>query len=399
MFRNLMIDGFLCGLEVLRLGNRVQHQLGLDVVRSLGLHHLAHLILGLAGIAHEVFRADALVGQAHTPVAVGILQFILDHGVGDIAIRLIHSLLHQIILKGHIRVAVTQLGQFLDDAVLILSERGIGGDIRRELIIKLRLYALGDAVELHMEHSRPARQFLSVILGRECDVQVFFLAGLHTDHLLLKPGNKGVAAKLQALVFRLAAFKGDAVHSAQVVNLHDIACRGRAAGHFLLGGGLLHIMGDAVLDLFLADVMHVLDGLEALVIAQRYIRQNKDFSGKLQFLPAADLLDIQLRPVHGMEVALGNGFLIGIREHRVQRFVIKHTFTIHALNELARGLALTEAGHIKAPSRLQISLLHRRVKICRRYGERDFYLISGKLFSAELHGNLLCCCAINLCSA
>ena len=74
-----------------------------------------------------------------------------------------------------------------------------------------------------MEYHFLSRQICTLIIFRECEVQVFFLSHVHSHNAVLKTVDEGAASQGQVKALRSPAGKGLAVLGPYVVNIGHIA--------------------------------------------------------------------------------------------------------------------------------------------------------------------------------
>ena len=207
---------------------------------------------------------------------------------------------------------------------------------------------------LDLENHGLAGQVRVVVLG-ESDVNVLFVAGLHTDDLLLKAGDKAVGTQLQAVVLPLAAVKGFAVQVAVEVDNGSVTLLGLPLhGHQTgvpvaeLLQTLVHIGGrDLYLFLFRG---------QTLVLAQGDLGIHGDNGLEGKAVARGIAHQLHRRVTHHLKLLLLHGLLIGIGERNIDGLLVKDLRAIHPLNELAGGLAGTEARHIDLSAHLPIRL-------------------------------------------
>ena len=199
-----------------------------------------------------------------------------------------------------------------------------------------------------------------VVLG-EGDVQILLLTGLHADDLLLKAGNEGPGAQLQAVVLALAALEGLAVHKALEVDDSGVTLLSLTLDS-LQAGGTIDVGLQLGLDILLRDLGHVLGSGQALIGTQLHLGTDGDQSLKGQALLAHGN-DLHLGVAHLVQLLLGNGLSISLRVDLVDGIFIEHAGAVQAFHDLAGGLALAEAGHVDAGTILQVSLLDRSLKL------------------------------------
>ena len=106
---------------------------------------------------------------------------------------------------------------------------------------------------------------------------------------------------------------------------------------------------------------------------------------ELQVLTRADLVQINLGTIHGMQVVFLHGRFINVREDQFKSVIIENAFAVQRFNHPAGGLALAESGNIDPAAQFQISLLHRFIKLLCRDGERQFRFVSGNFLVGVAH--------------
>ena len=82
-------------------------------------------------------------------------------------------------------------------------------------------------MQLALEYSGLSSEVLSLIVLRECYVNIKVLADVLTSNLLLEAGDKGTGTKLQRELLTLAALKSYAVKEALKVDnsgIADLSC-------------------------------------------------------------------------------------------------------------------------------------------------------------------------------
>ena len=202
-----------------------------------------------------------------------------------------------------------------------------------------------------------------IILG-EGDVDVLLVAGLHADDLLFKAGNEAVRAQLQAVVLALAALERLAVQEALEVDDGGVALlslalhahKARVAVRELLEA-LVHVSG--------GDLHIVLGSGQALVLAQSHlgIDGHGGLEGKAVLRALAHHLHFGI--THHAELLLLHGRFVGLGERVIDGLFEKHLCAVHALDDLAGGLAGTEARNIDLLAHLLICLFDGGLELCR----------------------------------
>ena len=150
-------------------------------------------------------------------------------------------------------------------------------------------------------------------------------------------------------------------------------------------GGPADIGLQLILDVLVGDVHLGLGGGEALVGLQGDLGADGDQGGEDEALLLVDLHDVHDGVAHVLQVLLLHGLLIGGGIDVVDGLLIEHGGAVHALDDLAGGLALPEAGDGDVLAGLQICLLNRGLKRIRLYldgqlhGAVFFFLYVGDL--------------------
>ena len=207
-----------------------------------------------------------------------------------------------------------------------------------------------------MEDDRLAGQLFRVVLG-EGDVDVLLIAGLQADELLLKPGHKRVGAQLQRVALGRTAVKRLAVQKALKVDVDGISHLGGAVHVQHAGVALLDDL-DLLVDGLVRNLLLLLIGLDALVLAQHRHGIQRHVKGKLDALVVRDLDVGDAGLSDDAELALLHAGVIAVGGQLVHGVLIEHLAAVHTLDHLPRGLALAEAGDIDILFILQVGLLH-----------------------------------------
>ena len=225
-----------------------------------------------------------------------------------------------------------------------------------------------------------------MIFFGEFHLQILFFFQVHADHLLFKTGDEAAGADFQGLIFGSAAGESNAVHGAGIIQVDDIAVFDGTIGNISHGGGLFHILLDAGVDFFIGYLVHILDGLQALIFAQLHIGLYKYLDGELQILANADLFHfVHFGAIHNLDIMFLHAGFIFAGEENIKSIIIEYGFAIHAFDDLAGGLALAEAGHIHLAAHLQIGLLNSFVKFFGSDFKGDLHLIARDFFYRVTH--------------
>ena len=239
-----------------------------------------------------------------------------------------------------------------------------------------------------MEYGVFALQFFRVVFVGEPNLQVLFLSGHHTDHLLFKAGNKLMAADRQGLPAGCAAGKCDTVHGAGVIQVYRVPFLHCAVFHVDGPAGLLLVLGNPGIHHGIRQLLQVRFDLQALVVAQGHVGADKHFQVELQVLAAADFIQIDLGLAHRLQVVFVNSRTVRVREKQFKRVIKENALSIQPFDNLPGSLSLPESGHVDPLAQLQESLQQRFVKPLGRNGERQFRFVSGYLLVGVAHESL-----------
>ena len=204
-----------------------------------------------------------------------------------------------------------------------------------------------------MENNCLAGKILCIIL-REGDVDVLLFAGAHADQLFFEARNKGVGTKLESMAFGLAAIKRLSIQEAFKVDVHGVAHLGRALYRQHTRIALLDVL-DFIINRLFRNSLSGADGLKTLILAEDDFRIGRYVKGKLAglFIRHIDVGNTGL--ADNAQLALFHTEFKSLGCQIVHRILIKDFFSIHALNDLTRGLALAETGDVDILFVLQIS--------------------------------------------
>ena len=202
---------------------------------------------------------------------------------------------------------------------------------------------------------------LGVVLGEGHD-DILLVACLEADKLILEAGDERAGAERQGVALGLAAVKRLAVHKALKVQNDGVAGLGFAVDRFDAGVALLHT-GKLCVDLCLGDGDGFLGNLDALVFAEGDlgIKLGGDSQHNAAVLGGLHIGNGGL--ADGLELLLDNGSLVNVGEDLVHGVFIEHLRAVHTLDELARGLALAEAGDHDVLADLGIRLVQRGLEL------------------------------------
>ena len=231
----------------------VQSQVHLHLTLSGGAGRGAH---GLGGGAHHrqvVLHASCPgLDRRMAEVLHQLVQLNLHHGIGDVSLHVAHQLLDNSVLKlllGGLASLSSSLSPrlFLNSSSVSNSDTSLANSSSTtgawcsltSLTFTLKTTAL------------PARSGV-IVLG-EGDVQLLLVAGLHAHDLLLKAGDKGAGAQLQAVVLALAAFEGHAVVKALEVDDGGVPVLGLPV-HADQAGGAVDVGLELALNVLVGDL-------------------------------------------------------------------------------------------------------------------------------------------------
>ena len=314
-----------------------------------------------------------------------VVQLLLHHGIGHIALGGAHHAVHQRLAGGFPGLGIGGLLHLLLQIGAVLGQGVEVADLGGELVIQLGQLLAGDGVQLHMEHRVLALEVLGVILLGEGDVQIALLADGHAHHLLLEAGDEVARADHQRLMLGGAAGKRHAIHRAGVVQLSLVAVFQRAVGHVHAAGHALALLLDAGVHLVGGHLVHAAGHFHALVLTQLDVGEYKHLAGESKVLAGLHLLHVQLGTAHGLEVIVLDGAHVRIGEENFQRILIENAGAVHPLNQLARSLALAEARHADLTAHFQVGLLDGLFKIGGGRLERYLDFVAGQFFHRMFH--------------
>ena len=205
-----------------KLGNFFNCKLKLDLLNSVVPHALLELVSVHTHVLEISIKRNALLCKSVLVVLNVVLKLIVIHNLGNLAFNEINNLFKNCALEVSLNVLFLLLGKLrLDFLLKFCKSIDLIVNILCKIVIKSRKLLHLDFVENNLEYSVLARKFGGV-LGRECNVYVELVAGLVTDNLLLKAGNKLTRTESKLIVLTLAAVKSNAVNKALKVDNSDI---------------------------------------------------------------------------------------------------------------------------------------------------------------------------------
>ena len=217
-------------------------------------------------------------------------------------------------------------------------------------------------MDLALEGRGLAGQLLGVVVLGERNLDGLLVAGLRADELILEAGDERAGAEVEVVLLRLAALKRLAVDKALEVDGDGVAVLRFALDGLDAGVALGHTVQLGV-DVGLTDGHGLLRDLDALVFAEGDLRIERGGNGQGNIALFRGVHIDNRRRADGLQALLGDGLLIDLRENFVDGIFIEHRGAVHALDHLARGLALAEAGDHDVLAALGIRLVQGHFKL------------------------------------
>ena len=343
------------------------------LLRRLADEHLHFLLRNLDAVLLADFRQQqAQAHAAHGDGAIVVLLGLdlLQRGLGvfllaGFVLELLPDLAELGLDHRGRHVEIVRRGELVEQLALHLRAGQTGGLLLElaaqqalELLEAFEAQVLGEIVvdlgfarHLHrvdgdVEGGVLALEVLGRIVGREGDLDLALLAGLHADELVLEAGDQAAGAKLDRLALGGAAVEGDAIDLADEIDQHLIALGGFLAG---LGVGEgLGARGDPLHRLF---DLRVGDGDDQLLELQPVDRQRLDLrqhferDGQLRILALFIALAQRDVGLHrGAQLVVGDQLVHRFTDGGVQRVLVERR-AVHLLDEVGGHLAGAEAGH------------------------------------------------------
>ena len=206
------LNFFRCGLNFFQLGNLFKSQANLDLLLSLGLEVVANRVLIHTGILQVGIEVQTLRLQAICEVAQIIVDLVLVQSLGNFTLQLFYQLVDQLSLNLILGSLLTGFQQIFADILFISFQRIELADVFCKIIVNGRQLFLFDFMQLDLKYGLFVLESGSLIILREGYGDIELFAGGVADNLLLKARDKLAGAKIQRVVLRLAAFKGNAVY-------------------------------------------------------------------------------------------------------------------------------------------------------------------------------------------
>ena len=336
-----------------------------DVAADGLLRHRAHGIAHALDVAADhldvVFHLHALGLQLIGKLLEVLVDLLVDHAGGDVAGHVLAGQNDSLVLKVTVNSFLTLLGEVGLDALLEGGQRVVFGDVLGELVVELGLDGLLDLVDLALEGRGLAGQLLGVALG-EGDLDGLLFTGLQADELIFEAGDERAGAERQGIALGLAAVEGLAVDKAFKVQNDGVAGLGFAVNGLDAGVAVLHA-AELCVDFGLGDGNGLLGDLDALVLAEGDLGVELSGNGQHDAAVFGGLHIGNGGLADGLELLLDNGSFVDLGEDLVDSVFIEDLRAVHPLDELARGLALAEAGDHDILTDLGIGLVQSSLEL------------------------------------
>ena len=342
---DLRLELRLLELHLFALHDLFHDETGLDADLSLHFVFGGELLAGHPHITEIVLEFDALHADAAAELVDHVLDFVVDHDLGDVHFRSVDDALYHRVFVLAVGTVLRLAGEPCLDLRLVVGESVAFGDIFCELVVERGELLLLDRIDLAGEHGLLALELgRAVVLGESHD-DILFLARLHADELILETGDEGARAELEIVAFRAAAVKRHAVHRPLEVDIHGVAVlRGSVDIHKarLPLTGVLH----RLVDLLRADLVHLARHAETLVRAELDLGTHGHRKHELDAAVFGEIKGFELRPVHGIDVLFGSERL-GVRlgYYDIHGVFEKYLSAVHAFDHLHGHMTLAETGH------------------------------------------------------
>ena len=216
-------------------------------------------------------------------------------------------------------------------------------------------------MDLALEGGFLTGKLLGVVLGEGYD-DILLVACLEADELILEAGDERAGAERQGIALGLAAVEGLAVDKAFKVQNDGVAGLGFAVNGLDAGVAVLHA-AELCVDFGLGDGNGLLGDLDALVLAEGDLGVELSGNGQHDAAVFGGLHIGNGGLADSLELLLDNGSLVNVGEDLVHGVFIEHLRAVHALDKLARGLALAEAGDHDVLADLGIRLVQRGLEL------------------------------------
>ena len=150
-------------------------------------------------------------------------HLVVVHDLGNVRLDKVDKLVDELVVGFVLRLVLRLLEKLLAEILLVFVKGIKFADVLGKLVVQLGKLGHLDLVDLDLEHGGLTCQLFRVVLLREGDVHIEFLADLMTDHALLEAGDELVGTELQGVFLRLAALEGNAVAEAFIVKYNAVA--------------------------------------------------------------------------------------------------------------------------------------------------------------------------------
>ena len=224
-----------------------------------------------------------------------------------------------------------------------------------------------------LEYCRLSCELFCVIVAREYDFNINFLAGILAYELLFESRDELSRTELELIVLCASAAECLAVNCSCEVDDDSVAVLGLAVlNSFHSCLALLYSL-ELFLDFLVADLCLYLLDLKALVVLYFDLREYLNGTGKHYRLVLLDLRSFKRRLGNNLDVHLLESFVIILVEQSVDSLIPEDIVAIVILDDLSRRFALAETVYREFASVVKICLVYSILEFLCRKLDVEFY--------------------------
>ena len=301
----------------------------------IGLHIFAEILK-----VHR--KAHVVCFEVHSQFVYHLVGALGHHNFRDFKGSILYGLLDDvpfIVCLGLIFFRFLQTGQGL---FAEFGNRLAVGVFLDQFVGHFRNFTNLDILDMDLEDSGLASQFLRTIILRERHIDIGGFILFQTNHLVFKARNKAAGTDFQGIALAFAAFKRFTVDSAGKINRSEVSLFQftvfRSVNQF--SSPFLQV-ADGIVHIFISDFTDNL--LEVLVFTQFNFRTERDQKGHFHFLAFFQGGILQFGICNRNEVVVIKGLSVIIIGKDLERFFLDGILTDMGFQDPARSLSFSKA--------------------------------------------------------
>ena len=240
------------------------------------------------------FEASALSFKITHDVFFHVTKLFFNKGSWSFSLRRIHEFSKKFVFVALVGLRRSMRGEVFANIFAKCGEIVESASFLGEFVVDSWLSALVDLLDKNFKYYWLASEIFNVIILREGNFKIFFVARGKTNNAFFEAWNKLTRAKYKLEIFGGTTIKCDAVFFADEINDNFITHLGSTLNNL----GLSEAFGNAfydVIDIFIRNLWLIIGCDNFLVIAKFYVWHNVGLDGNLRHLAWNVFRDLNMR--------------------------------------------------------------------------------------------------------